>query len=69
MYDITYSFITSQPLTKQQIDYINQCLTNLPTTDTEDFLDVPEYVSVIENPFTKQEPISKELQEIIDSIR
>jgi hypothetical protein len=47
--DYTYNFVTSQPLTQAQIDWLNeQLLTNLPTEDEEDLSDIPEWTSEIE---------------------
>lgn len=46
--DITYSFTSSQPLTVEQLNYLNHCLQNLPTTDEENFLDIPECTTDIE---------------------
>jgi hypothetical protein len=45
--EIAYSFTSSQSLTKQQLDYLNACLQNLPFEDQEDLLDVPEFTSEI----------------------
>ena len=43
MSDTTYTITSSQPLTQQQIDYLNSCLENLPSSHP-DFEDVPEYM-------------------------
>ena len=46
--DYTYNFVTSQPLTQKQIDWLNtQLLENLPSAD-EDLEDIPEWTSEIE---------------------
>jgi hypothetical protein len=46
--DYTYNFVTSQPLTQAQIDWLNeQLLENLPSED-EEFEDIPEWTSEIE---------------------
>lgn len=46
--DYTYNFITSQPLTQKQIDWLNfQLLENLPS-ENEDLEDIPEWTSEIE---------------------
>ena len=39
----TYSFTTSQPLTKQQLEYLNNCFDNLPTTDPQNYSDIPDW--------------------------
>lgn len=44
----TYTFKTSQPLTQYQLDFLNEQLNNLPSKDWEDFLDVPEFTTLIE---------------------
>lgn len=46
--DINYTFSCSQPLTQQQLDYLDNCLQNLPYQDSEYMLDVPEYTTLIE---------------------
>jgi hypothetical protein len=47
--DYTYNFVTSQPLTQAQIDWLNeQLLENLPTEDEDDLSDIPEWTSEIE---------------------
>ena len=47
--DYTYNFVTSQPLTQAQIDWLNeQRLENLPYSDDENLSDVPEWTSEIE---------------------
>lgn len=45
--ETVYTFTTSQPLTKQQLNYLNRCLEELPFSDTVDQLDVPEYTTEI----------------------
>ena len=46
--DYIYNFVTSQPLTQAQIDWLNiQLLENLPSAD-EDLEDIPEWPSEIE---------------------
>lgn len=47
--DYTYNFVTSQPLTQKQIEWLNiQLLENLPTEDEDDLSDIPEWTSEIE---------------------
>lgn len=43
----TYNFQTSQPLTQEQIDYLNDCLLNLPSNDKKYFMDIPEFTTEI----------------------
>jgi len=45
--ETVYTFTSSQPLTKQQLEYLNRCMYNMPSADTEDFSDVPEYTTDI----------------------
>lgn len=44
-YMYTYNFLSSQPLTQQQLDYLNECLENLPY---EVFEELPEELTLIE---------------------
>lgn len=47
--DYTYTFVTSQPLTQTQIDWLNiQLLEELPTEDKDNLSDIPEWTSEIE---------------------
>jgi hypothetical protein len=45
--ETTYIFTSSQPLTKQQLEYLNRCMYNMPCEDTENCLDLPEYTTDI----------------------
>lgn len=43
-----YSFETSQPLTSEQLRAINSALNNLPFADLDEFEDLPEWTTAIE---------------------
>ena len=42
----TYNFTATQPLNQEQIDYIEKALHSLPYHDKENFLDLPESISL-----------------------
>lgn len=46
--NFTYTFETSQPLTQQQIQFLNEQLLSLPSNDLDNFTDVPEYTTTVE---------------------
>ena len=46
--DYTYNFVTSQPLTQAQIDWLNDQLINHLPSEDENLEDIPEWTSEIE---------------------
>jgi hypothetical protein len=48
MTPFTYTFQTSQPLTDEQLEFLNSHLCNLPFQDYDNMSDVPEFTTDIE---------------------
>lgn len=46
---VLYTFISSQPLTDYQTDYVNKAISSLPYRDSDNCMDLPEWTTTIQS--------------------